>query len=140
MSVKTFDPANVTVVFAGIIVEGYADGSFITAARNNPMFNLKMGSSGEGARAKSNDKSGLVTLTLMQSSASNALLSAQAELDELQNDGVGSLLIKDLLGTTLVSAETAWLRKPSDVEYSNEITGRQWEIETDALNMFVGGN
>ena len=140
MSVKTYDPANVTIVFAGIIIEGYADGTFITAARNNKTFNLKVGSSGEDARAKSNDKSGTVTLTLMQTSASNALLSAQVELDELQNDGVGSLLIKDLLGTTLVAAQTAWLQKPADVEFGGEITGRQWVIESGSMKIFVGGN
>lgn len=140
MSVKTYDPAKVTITFAGIIVEGHADGTFITAARNNPSFSLKVGSSGEGARAKSNDRSGIVTLTLQQSSASNDLLSAQAALDEASGDGIGSLLIKDLSGTTLCSAETAWIQKPADVEYAKEISDRQWVLETDILNIFAGGN
>jgi hypothetical protein len=140
MSVKSYDPAKVTITFAGIIVEGYADGTFITAARNNPSFSLKVGSSGEGARAKSNDRSGIVTLTLQQSSASNDLLSAQAALDEASGDGIGSLLIKDLSGTTLCSAETAWIQKPADVEYAKEISDRQWVLETDILNIFAGGN
>lgn len=140
MSVKSYDPAQVSVTFAGIIVEGYADGTFITAARNNQSFTLKVGSSGEGARAKSNDRSGMVTLTLMQNSASNDLLSAQMALDEASGDGIGSLLIKDLSGTTLCSAETAWLQKPADVEFAKEISDRQWVIETDVLNIFAGGN
>jgi len=140
MSVKPYDPAEVTITFAGIIVEGYADGTFITAARNNPSFSLKVGASGEGARAKSNDRSGTVTLTLLQSSASNDLLSAQAALDEASGDGIGSLLIKDLSGTTLCSAETAWIQKPADVEYAKEISDRQWVLETDILNIFAGGN
>lgn len=140
MSAKSYDPAQVSVIFAGIIVEGYADGTFVLAARNNPSFSLKVGASGEGARAKSNDRSGTVTITLMQSSASNDLLSAQAALDEASGDGIGSLLIKDLSGTTLVSAETAWIQKPSDMERAKEISDAQWVIETDVLNMFVGGN
>jgi hypothetical protein len=140
MSVKSYDPANVSLVFAGIIVEGYADGTFVTAARSNPSFSLKVGSSGEGARAKSNDKSGTVTFTLMQSSKSNDELSAQALLDELSGDGIGAFLMKDNQGTTLCSAETAWLQKPADAEYAKEISDRQWVIETDVLNMLVGGN
>jgi hypothetical protein len=140
MSVKSYDPAKVTITFAGIIVEGYAKGTFVLAARNNPSFNLKVGSSGEGARAKSNDRSGTVTLTLQQSSASNDLLSAQAALDEASGDGIGSLLVKDLSGTTLCSAETAWIQKPTDVECSDEISDRQWVLETDILNIFAGGN
>ena len=140
MSVKSYNAAEVSIIFAGIPLEGFADGTFVTAARNNDSFALTVGSDGEGARSKSNDKSGIVTLTLMQSSLSNDLLSAQALLDELSGDGIAPLLIKDLSGTTLVAAETAWIRKPSDVEFSKEITTREWIIETNALDIFVGGN
>lgn len=140
MSVKSYDPNAVTLVFAGIPVEGYADGTFVNVARNNPAFALTVGSSGEGARAKSNDKSGTVTLTLIQSSLSNDALSAIAALDEASSDGVGPLLMKDLSGRSLYAAETAWIQKVSDAEFAREITSREWVIETDSLEVFVGGN
>lgn len=140
MSVKTYDPAQVNIVFAGVPIDGFADGTFITVARDNPSYNLAIGSDGEGARAKSNDRSATITITLMQNSATNDLLSAVSLADELTGDGVGPFLMKDLSGRTLVGAETAWLEKPSDVEFAREITNREWVIKTDALDIFIGGN
>lgn len=140
MSVKTYDPAAVNIIFAGIPIDGFADGTFITVARDNPSYNLSIGSDGEGARAKSNDKSGTVTITLMQNSRTNDLLSALSIADELSGDGIGPFLMKDLSGRTLCAAETAWLEKPSDVEFAREITNREWVIKTDALDIFAGGN
>lgn len=140
MSVKSYNAAEVVIIFAGIPMEGLADGTFVTVARNNQAFSLAVGSDGEGARAKSNDKSGTITITLMQNSAANDLLSAIANLDEQSGDGVAPFLMKDLSGTTLVAAETAWVQKQADVEFAKEITNREWVLESDAIDMFVGGN
>jgi hypothetical protein len=140
MSVKTYDAGSVSIIFAGIPFEGLADGTFVTVARDNPSFNSLTGSDGEGARAKSNDKSGTITCTLMQTSVTNDLLSEVAALDELTGDGVAPLMVKDNSGRTIASAETAWIEKPADAEFGREISNREWVIKTTELNLFVGGN
>jgi len=140
MSVKTYDPAAIAIIFAGIPFDGYGDGTFVTIARDNPSFNSIVGSNGEGARAKSNDQSGTVVVTLLQTSNTNALLSEISRIDELTGDGVHPLLVKDNSGTTIYQAETAWLEKPADAEFAREITNREWTIKTDKLLMFTGGN
>jgi hypothetical protein len=140
MSVKTYNPADVSIIFAGIPIEGIADGTFVTVARNNPSYNMSIGSDGEGVRAKSNDRGGTVTLTLMQSSVSNDALSAVSLLDEASGDGIGPLLVKDNSGRTICGAETAWIQKPADSEFAREATTREWVFETDLLDVFIGGN
>lgn len=140
MSVKTYNPADVLLVVAGIPISGYADGTFITCGRDNPSFNSGTGSDGEGWRAKSNDKSGTCTLTLLQTSLSNDALSALSALDEASGDGVGPFLLKDNSGRTLYEAETCWLEKPADSEFAREQSNREWVIKTDKLIPFVGGN
>lgn len=140
MSVKTYNPADVLIIFAGVPIEGFADGTFITVARDNPSWNKNIGSDGEGVRAKSNDKGGTITLTLMQSSVSNDALSALALVDEASGNGVGPFLMKDNSGRTLCGAETAWIQKPADAEFAREATTREWVFETDLLDMFIGGN
>lgn len=137
---RTYDPKQVTVIFGAKIITGFSDSTFITAERNEQAFNLKVGVDGEGTRAKSNNKSGKVTLTLMQSSPSNDDLSAVALSDELTNGGVRPLLIKDSSGTTLVSAVTSWVQKLANSEFQKEVTTRAWVIETDEMEMNVGGN
>lgn len=140
MAVKVYDPAQVHVIFNGILIEGIAKDTFVLAERTNDMFSVMVGADGEGARAKTNDTSGTVTVTLMQSSISNDALSAIAAVDELTGDGVGALLVKDGLGRTILAAESAWIKKIASVEYGSEITNREWVFETDDLQMFVGGN
>jgi hypothetical protein len=130
----------VRVIFAGIPITGFGDGTYITAARRNPTWTMVSGADGETARSKSNDKSGSVVFTLLQTSASNDLLSAKALLDELSGNGVGAILIQDLFGTTLLQGETAFIEKPADVTLSKEVEGREWTLLVDRLNMTVGGS
>lgn len=139
MTVKNYDAADVEVILAGAPVEGKADGTFVVVARNNDSFTVKTGADGEGARAQSNDKSGTVELTLLQTSAFNDILSAAAKLDELQGDGVFPILVKDLNGTSLAKAGTAWVRKFADISYAREVEEWTWIIETNSLEMFPGG-
>jgi hypothetical protein len=140
MSSRTFDPSQFQIIFGGKIISGFADGSFITMRRNDQAFNLKVGTDGKGTRVKSNNRSGQVQFNLMQSSPSNDDLSAIAQADELTNAGVNPLYIKDGTGTTIAAAVTAWIQKLPDTEFSNEATQRQWIIETDNLELYVGGN
>ena len=140
MSVKTYDAGSVEIIFAGIIFEGFADGTFVTVARDNPSFNSLVGSDGEGARAKSNDRSGTITCTLLQTSVTNDALSSASLLDELNGGGAAAILVKDNSGRTVAMAETAWIEKPADAEFGREISNREWSFKTDDLNLFVGGN
>lgn len=141
MGVKTYNLGAVDMVFAGIPFEGFADGTVITVARDNPAFTSFVGGDGEGARAASNDRSGTVTCVLMQTSATNAALSAIARSDEDSGGAfTGTLLVKDGSGTSVASAETAWIEKIPDGEYGRELTNRTWVIKTDNLDSFIGGN
>ena len=140
MATKTYSAKKVLVSFAGKILTGMADGSFIAVSRNNDSFMLMVGSDGEAARAANADRSGTVTLTLMQTSPSNDDLSALLNTDELTNTGTGALFIKDASGRTLVSAVEAWIRKPADAEFARELGGREWTFETGDLSIFNGGN
>lgn len=141
---KSYDPKNHTCIFAGKILSGFADGTFIKVKRNVDMFSLKVGVDGSGTRSKSNDKSGQVEISLMASSASNDDLSALALLDEQNlgstSSGVGALVIKDNQGTSKVAAATAWIKKFPDWERAKEIGVLTWVIESDEIDIFLGGN
>lgn len=137
---KTYNPKRVAVSFAGRVLTGFADGTFISVERNEDTFTLAVGSDGEAARAASNNRSGRVTLTLMQTSASNDILSALAEADERSQLSTGPMMIKDASGRTVVLAAEAWIVKPAGAEFGREIGNREWIFETGDLSIFSGGN
>jgi len=140
MTVATYQPDFVTVAFQGVPITGFAPDTFVSATRNNDSFNIRVGAGGDATRAKSGDKSGRVTITLLGSSASNAALSAISKLDEQTGAGVGALLVKDLSGADVITAGTAWIVKPPNIEKGTEETNREWVFETDNLEMVAGGN
>ncbi len=138
--VKTYDPKQVALIVGGSIITGFTDGTFITAERNEDMWNLKVGVDGIGTRAKSNNLSGKLTITLHQSSSSNDTLSGFAAADELSNTGAVPMLLRDASGRTLCSALTAWVKKYANAEFAKEVSNRVWVMETDQLVIFDGGN
>ena len=140
MGVKTYNPKKVTVIVGGAIMGGFSDGGLVTVARNEQAMTLQMGTDGEAARSKTNNKAGLITISLLQTSPSNAILQGFASADELSDSGVFSVLIKDNSGSSLYAAETAWVQKVPDSEFAREAGARDWILETDNLEVFIGGN
>jgi hypothetical protein len=140
MAVRTYDPKEVVVLVGGIPIGGFADGSAVSVSRANDTFSKVSGTDGITSRAKSNDKSGEIALTLAQTSPSNDVLSGFAIADELSNNGVVPVAITDLSGRTVLVSAFAWVRKPPDTEFAKEISDREWMLDAADLDMFVGGN
>lgn len=140
MTVKTYDPKAVQVIIGGQQMSGFADGDFINVERDADMFTKHIGADGEGSRAKSNDKSGRLTLTLAQTSASNDILAVIAQADELSNTGVVPVLIKDTLGTSTLFAGHGWIVKQPAYTAGKEIGDREWMVDMARIDIFIGGN
>ena len=140
MSTKDYDPNGVVISLgppigegATVTMEGFADGTFITVNRNNPNWSVMSGASGETARARSNDLTGTVELTLMQSSASNNILSAFLTADEATNSGKFSFYMEDGASGTVISAAEMWVQQAPTVEFGKELGDRVWTLETGQL-------
>lgn len=144
MTLRNYDPAQVAIVWGPVgPISGFADGSFVTVEQNEDSFALSIGTDGEGTRAKSNNRSGTVTVVLAQSSPINLLLSAQHNIDinTPAGDAIGPLLIADRSGTSIYEAENAWIRKPPAAEFGRDgAATREWVFETEELVQLHGGN
>jgi len=139
MALATYDADKLVMVFAGIPITGYADGTFVGIDNNEESFGLMVGSDGDACRYKTNNNSARITFTLGQWSVTNNLLSALLTLDiEGVTEGIGPLLIKDLSGTSIFACEKAWLVKPPLADFDRAPTNREWIIETDNLKRLDG--
>jgi hypothetical protein len=136
---KTYDPGEIAGTFKGVPFLGFMDGTAISVSRSEDSWEMTVGSQGDGARVRKRNRSGVVTLTLQQTSPTNAKLAAIAELDEESGTGTGELFIKDLLGNDLIVAEIAWIVKPPDMEYGDTLSGREWNFACHELRMYAGG-
>lgn len=142
MGVRTYDPAFVSMFYGEIEMQGFAQDAAISVEHDEDDWSLVVGVDGEGTRSKTSNASATITVSLMQSSPVNDLLSAARILDNTTPGGTGgkALLIKDNSGTTIFSAETAWIQKAPTAELSREATTREWVFRTDNLVANHGSN
>lgn len=139
----TWDGAELTVIIGVTPISGLSDGDSVTARRNNPFYNSRAGNDGAVGRARVTDKRGQVEIHILQTSEVNDLLSGLFQMDSLSEEGqfVGPIIIKDLSGSTLISAGSAWLMNVGDVAFESGAVGeRVWTFEAADLKMWIGGN
>ena len=139
-SVKTYDPKLVVLTFMGIIISGYADGTFINAKASGPAFKHKKGADGSVDRVNTNTWDLDIDVTLKQTANSNGDLSTIFLADKLSNAGKGELKIKDLNGTSLIFAPQAWITDGPDGAFSDDLTNRVWKLHTGPAEVFIGTN
>ncbi len=134
-----YDPGLIIVSFKGVRLLGPAEGTFVTAERAEDAFTSQVGSAGDVTRSRNRNKMGSVTYTCQQGSPSNDVLSALQAADELTGLGFGSLMVKDLIGTTLVEAPSAWIKKIANPEFAKEAGPRAWVFDCAQLYIYTGG-
>lgn len=140
MPVRTYDPKQCLIIIGGVPMSGFADGTFVSVERSSDTFTKVSGADGIVSRAKTNDRSGTLTLTLAQTSPSNDVLSGFQIADELTNNGIVPVLIKDISGRSTYVSGFGWVRKPPTGEFGKEIADREWVLDLADLEVFTGGN
>lgn len=125
---------------ASIIASGFMADSRVNVALGEDAISLAKGSDGEWCFEFSNDYSGIISLTLMQSSATNDFLSTQHNLQRLQGGGLLEVLVKDNNGRSIHYAPYARIQKMPDADYGPEINAREWPLLCPEIESFEGGN
>jgi hypothetical protein len=138
-----YDPNEITLVVCGIPISGgFAEDTFIEVQQDSDDFEDVVGVDGDVTRSKTNDHRATITVTLMQSSNDNLLLSAIANIDRRAGNGagVGPALIKDNQGTTIFAGEKSWVAKQPDAAFGKKAGPRAWKIRVADLVRVDGGN
>jgi hypothetical protein len=137
---KTYDPGQVVITFGNIaLTGGFGEDSFAKFEPADKLFTAKVGASGEVVRSRSRNRMGTFTVTLMQSTIINDLLSAVAAADALTGDGVLPFQVKDLNGTTLLTSHNAWIEDRPHSEWAKEAGEREWVFAGEEWVEFHGG-
>lgn len=146
MALHRYNPSQVTAVWAlagGLasidILQGAAPGSFITASLP-PLWAHRAGRNGAGVRVKNLDRSGTLSVTITAESPLNTALSAVVISDDLTETAVGTIMVKDLNGSSLYTGTGAFLQgHPPQLEFATEAGTRTWTWLVNEVVPFVGG-
>ncbi len=144
MSLKRYDAAQVTVVLANVLIQsGYADGEFLTIEQSAPDYETVVGTDGQVARSRTNNRHATIKLKLMQTSDGNTYLTALSNSGLLAKNGadIGSMMVRDRVsGVCQFTAANCWIAKPPDVSFDNKVTMREWTFECDNLVRIDAGS
>lgn len=136
----TYASDQVVVVIQGNTIVGLMPDSGVKVERDEEAFKKVTGQDGTVSRSRNANRSGKITLVLQQTSPSNDVLTALAQLDELAGTSIGTGMVKDLSGRTLHSTNSCWVQKQPENEFGSDIKPRTWVIDTGLLTMNTAGN
>ena len=128
--IKTYNPKEVTMAFGSHIVSGYAADSFITIDPAGDGVTKKVGCDGEIVRSISPDDTFIIKVSVLQTSDTNSFLQQRFAQDIKTGEAMFPVLIKDLKGGMVFSADAAWPIKPASRGYGKESNNREWELHT----------
>lgn len=128
MAVKHLDIKQVVCTFGPIILRGYAEGSAISIAFDEDLFDVVVGCDGETTRSRKNNNNATVEITLAQSSGAHE----EMQLSTLRTSALSSqtfpMFINDIMNGELYSSAEAFVKKLPDAEMNNGVTERKWTI------------
>jgi hypothetical protein len=141
MTTHIYDPTEVDVLFALVPISGFSDDSMVEFAEDEDGFILVRGVDGNFTRSKIAGRSGVLTISLMQSSRSNDVLTAIYTADMLKTGGAGVVptMVRDKNGTSLIVADKSWVIKPADQKFGKQAGPREWKIQLVGHKNFIGG-
>ncbi len=128
--VKTYNSRQVVIAFGTHAVSGLADDSFVTIEEKGEGVTSVTGCDGEVARAIDPNKQYTIKISLLQMSDTGKYLRTQYKKDKTSGDGMFPVLIKDLKGGVVFSADDAWVQKQPSWVRGKGTNNQEWSIET----------
>jgi hypothetical protein len=134
-----YDPTFWQVTWNGILVTGFAAGTFLKVDRRTETTSLVIGADGRGTFVVSHDKSAVVEFVLRREVITNPLLSAKmTDIENGRERGIGPLLIKQTKTGTTAAAQFAALSKQPAMEGGTDLSTITWMMLVEDASMFNG--
>jgi hypothetical protein len=134
------NPKKIVVIWRGILFGGFMDGSFVKVTPQEDAATKHVGADGKATVCLNPNKGADVSVTLTQSSPTNDILSSLVPDADSNSLPSGEFVMKDLNGTTICHAEIAWLKRAPETGFGQEVEGREWMLDCEAMTIHVGGN
>lgn len=136
--VVTYSPKDVSLIISGYKVAGWDE---ISIVRNGGGFIPVQGIRGKHTRVTNPDTSANISLTIIQTSASNEVLSSIHGQDLVNGTGRLVVTLKDLSGRSVFSSDEAYILTYPEAVFSGDFEYRAWSIRCQTTKSYViGGN
>jgi hypothetical protein len=138
----TYNLDQVSCSLAGIpVLGGWGEGESLTIKRNSEIYENTVGRGGHVVRSRTNDQTGTVEITLLQTDPVNTAFAALARLDENtpHGAGIGTFQSRDRENGDEYVAGKAWIQAWPDTDFARKAGDRTWMVYCEKLEFFPGG-
>ncbi len=143
-TIKTWMPDEIAISLGPVILNsGFAEDEFIRIEQETDDTEDVVGVDGEVVVSRTNDRRATLTVILMHTSDGNDGLTTLLGLTRTAPGMAGAiqpLLIKDLNGRAVYTAQNAWVAAGPPVSYARKATPREWKIRIANLVRVDGGS
>lgn len=131
MSVNQYDPDLVDVVVDVATMSGFQEDSIIEFEFDDDFYEVVKGVDGDVSRSRKVARTGKLTIKLLNTSKSNAVLTALMAPGFTSGNGtadVFTVLIRDRNGASLIMCDTCWIQKAPNITHAGKAQPRDWVI------------
>ncbi len=131
MTVAEYDPDLVDVVIDGVTLSGFQEDAIVEFEYDDEFYEIVKGVDGDVSRSRKVARTGKLTIHLLNTSKSNAVLSGLQNIGNTSGNGtadVFAFLIRDRNGASLVACDTAWVQKHPNIQHAGKAQPRDWVI------------
>lgn len=131
---KNFSFKNINVIFGINEIEGFAEGDDVVSIEYDAdQFVKIVGAKGDVTRTQTADSSSTMTIKLLQTSKSNAILMAQFNIDRETGAGVLPFIVNDKETGESHIINNAWIMKPPPIVRGTNPNTMDWVLQGDFL-------
>ena len=130
-AVNEYDPDLVDVIIDLVPITGFQEDAIVEFEFDEDFYEVVKGVDGDVSRSRKVARTGKLTIHLLNTSKSNAVLSALMAPGFSSGNGtadVFAFLIRDRNGASLVACEKAWIMKAPNVTHAGKAQPRDWVI------------
>ncbi len=139
MIFRQYNPLDNVMVWGGLSMLGWAEGSMIVVAQAEDDFEMVPGAAGDVVLVRNQNPTGSITFRLQAESPVNDLLSARAVASRKFRPFVAPVTVANLNSTTECASTFAVLARVPDIEQADAAGVREWVLLCADLDMFAGG-
>lgn len=134
--IREYSPAKTTLTYAGILTfKGVAEGTFFEMARNNPRTDVTVGAKGDPAITRTADRTGTVTVTLLQNSPTNQYLSNIVSTEDVEDKLFrADIVASDPSGGVVAVAKRCHIQEPAPIVLGDGQNAKVWTFYSEDVS------
>ena len=137
--ITSYSAQNVTVTFLGKVISGFTEGDdVVMVERNKPTLTQSIGVQGDAVYTQTSDKSGVVTLKLLQGCEENTFLSSKIQASEAGGIISGELIITETGNDAKVTARKAVIEAMPKFQRGESQTAVEWRFLSADIDITQG--